>query len=86
MQGAVLNVGGTQRHSAALSGTQQHSSSNQRSSRAISGTHLASAGTSQSGVPVSPMMTEFSAVRSSNDLKEGVAAYKEKRKPNFTGT
>ena len=26
------------------------------------------------------------AVRSSNDLKEGVAAYKEKRKPNFTGT
>jgi enoyl-CoA hydratase/carnithine racemase len=29
---------------------------------------------------------QLSAVRSSNDLQEGVAAYKEKRKPNFTGT
>ena len=29
---------------------------------------------------------QLAAVRSSNDLKEGVAAYKEKRKPNFTGT
>ena len=79
MQGAVSNVGGTQRHSAALKRRSEvikshqrsseviksHQRYHQRSSRAISGTHLASAGTSQSGVPVSPIMTEFSAVRSS---------------------
>jgi len=28
---------------------------------------------------------QLAKVRNSSDLKEGVAAYKEKRKPNFTG-